>query len=202
MQSRRRVGAVLGLLLPMVLISAFAVTQKVSAYNDYGSYACGFWYGGTGTLGIPYKNHATYPPTGIYLTAFDYAQDSWTVGPHPAAFYSSSLNHTRAVRAVSGGPRGHIQRNCVGPPWYRTSTEWYVNSSHPDLMSSDFWKQSAAAHESGHHIWTSHSIVTNAIMDPYRSGGHNGPVQDDNCAVQYRYPSTTWPLQCGYVGGP
>jgi len=189
------------LICAVAAAAAFLITRQVRAYDDYDSYACGFVYGGSGTLQIPYKNDATYPPTGIYLTAFNQAQWSWDAGATPAVFVPSSTNHTRAVKANgSGNPRGHIDRYCS--PWYRTSTAWFVNSSHPDVSGSDFWKQSAAAHESGHHIWTSHSTYTNAIMNPNRTGGNNGPIQDDFCAVQYRYPSATWPLQCGYPGGP
>lgn len=188
----------------MLGVGTVHLTKDVAAYNDYGSYACGFYYSGSGTLWVPYASHPTYPPTGVYYNAYVYAQSSWNVGPHPAIFSGTGgSNHTRAVRAVgSSGPRGHIDRYCIGLPSTRSSTEWYVNSDHPQLASSDFWKQSAAAHESGHHIWTSHSVIANAIMDPYRSGPNNGPIQDDWCAVQYRYPSSAYPLQCGYVGGP
>ena len=193
----------------MVVIAAVGfvggatAVNRTLAYNNSGDYRCGFAYSGQSTLAIPWKNDSANPPTGIYQTVFDQAQESWNVGPHPAYFQSSTLNHKRAAKNDgTGGPRGHIDRYCGD---YRDSTAWYVNKQHPQLTDpvyGDFWKQSAAAHESGHHIWASHSNVSDALMNSNRGTLYNGPIQDDNCAIQQRYPSTAWPLQCGYSGGP
>jgi|GEM_PF-6563262 len=65
----------------LLLGATLNLTREARAYNDYGSCACGFWYGGCGTFWVPYANHPTYPPTGIYYNAYVYAQSSWNVGP-------------------------------------------------------------------------------------------------------------------------
>ena len=200
-----RVAAALAIFLAAMSMGGFAATRTI-ANNNEGSYKCGFPYSGSGLVAIPWQNDSTHAPTGIYITAFDNAQESWSIGPHVAYFsYSSTADHKRSARPEgSATRRGHIDRDCS---WTRTKTRWWVNIDHPQLVGDvpvpHFWKQSAAAHESGHHIWASHSThSTNAIMKQGRNDANNGPILDDNCAIQQRYPSTAWPLQCSYSGGP
>ena len=198
MLSLKRRIAILMPWLVMLVFGGLISGSMARAYNNEGSLACGFPYGGSGVLSITIRDDYSWGPTGNYVDAYNNSQTLWNQGYHPAAVsYNSGSPHYRAVTPEgSGGVRGHAERSCSGG--YRTTTIITVNSLHPDPASSYQWRQSAAAHKLGHSIWASHSYYS-AIMNPSRDISFWWPLRDDGCAIQQRYPSSTWPtFQCGY----
>lgn len=184
-----------------------------SAYNTQTN--CSWPYsGGYSTLPITYKNLSGANPYGDYATAFAAARTSWLNTDTPTYFLESgSSSSVYSVAYLGGSNLGQTAMTQSGGVCQYASITLNASVLASGSYGHIFWKQFTAAHELGHHIRIGHVPGYNpaAIMmesaplfpDDFRtatppSGGWNGPMADDVCGVNNKYPSTGWPPTCGY----
>jgi hypothetical protein len=187
------------------------------SYNNFGTGSCGLWSyaGGYNLLSIHYKGGTgSYAPTGVYALPFSNARISWINSDTPVTFTYDATAITVHQIAYLGGSAsylGYTVSSCYSGG-IRAGSTVTLNRSNLDsgagYYADPFWRQFAAAHESGHNIGLIHSSIHPAIMNdgvswtleftPWPESSYNGPVSDDECGVNHLYSSTAWPPLCGY----
>ena len=189
-------------LAAIALVSAASATVA-SAYNN-STNSCGKWpyAGGYAQLTLYYADAAgANAPTGDYAAALAAARTSWFNTATPAVFaYSSPSTSTHGVYALGPSILGTTMEVCSGGTILQEVVKLNSDTLDSGFYGTVFWKQSASAHEQGHHIGLGHSDVLPAIMKTAAGTdeSYNGPLSDDECGVNHIYASATWPPTCGY----
>jgi hypothetical protein len=189
-------------------------TQTATAYNDYDVMPCTWPYTYNQALQITYRDNPSYPPIGDYAAAMSSARSSWNGTNTPVNFtYSPSGSSLHAAAYLGTGYFGimYPDPGCYSTGTLSSAGVWINRTLHESgPYTHIFWKQFTAAHELGHNIALGHSThsgptIMQGNMPPssfrttaWPNGGYNGPVQDDECGVNSRYPSISWPPTCGY----
>ncbi len=171
------------------------------AYDDEGHVFCKWPYSGGGSLlTVKYRNDPDFPPSGAYATAFNSARSDWNYTPTPVWFTYTSYwldqHYFAALPLGVNGPLGSTSDTCSWPGNQRIATASELNTSRLDSKSTNY-KQSVASHELGHFIGIRHSYINPSVMNESRNRESiYEAMYDDECGVNDRYPSTSWPVTC------
>lgn len=180
-----RAGAA-GIVLIMPMVSGY---KFALSYNNYDTPACKLPYGGGGSyLTVYWQDHPSYPPSGFYSSAFINGRSAWNGAPTPV-WFTNGGGPTLGLGALPPGNPGVVSYSCVGQTFV-ASALWVDSgqlSSYPDAI-----KQKVVSHELGHTVALGHSY-NYAVLKTGATNVPSYPTTDDECAVNTRYISFSWP---------
>lgn len=198
-------------LLVVTLTSGLGSYLVARGYNDYDTTSCRWSYSGGSSFRPKYRLGTYNTPTGIYLTAYTNARQSWNVTQTPVLWQQVTSQSTFRWEAAYFGLAGKLgyffPGSCPNNIWAGGVTS--LNRSELEgPWPDDWWKQYTATHELGHMLSLGHTQPNPNTLAAVMAGipnqsppyGWNSPTPDDQCGINSIYTSTVYPptTPCGY----